>query len=370
VHRLLRPDSAAAGQMAVVQEWIDAYAGSEQVFEALAGIFPRADLVALTHEPAVHLMLQGREIRTTFLDRPSLRRRRSITLPLMPLAWRALGRSKYDLVISSHHAFAHTNRLADGGIHLCYVHTPARYLWSPEIDNRGSQWFLSLPKAALRRVDRAAAKRVTAYAANSTAVAQRIEAFWGREATVIHPSVRVEFFGAANERAPTRDYVLGVGRWTPYKNLHLVIEAADLAGLPVKIAGRGPDKSRIVAAAAAARVPVELIESPDDSELRELYRNAACLVFPTVEDFGIVPVEAQAAGTPVVALAAGGALDTVSDGEGGILVHSTNPRDLSAGIASATGLYGPLVARGVDRFASTNFRRSILKWVGAHYDVA
>jgi len=349
--------------MAVLHEWVSAYAGSEQVFEAIAGSFPNADLVALTYEPGVQLALGGRHVRTTFLDRPRLRNRRSLTLPFMPAAWRALGKGQYDVVVSSHHAFAHTNHLADGGVHLCYVHSPARYLWSPEIDGRGSARVLGAARATLRRVDLAASRRVAAYAANSGAVAKRIEQFWHRESKVIHPPVRVEFFGEPTPEPRSRDYILGVGRWIPYKNLHLVIDAANLADMPVKIAGRGPDKSRIVAAARAARVPVEIIESPSDEELRSLYRNASCLIFPTVEDFGIVPVEAQAAGTAVVALAEGGALDTVIHGTTGILVPDCDLAGLSRAALDAAQLRPLDIARHAERFARTVFVDAIKEWV-------
>jgi glycosyltransferase involved in cell wall biosynthesis len=353
-------------RVAIVHEWVDAYAGSEQVFESLAEMFPSADLKALSYRPEVRLALGGRRVETTFLNWGPVRGRRSLTLPLMPLAWRALGKAKYDLVISSQHAFAHTNRLADGGVHLSYVHSPARYLWSPEIDSRGALHFLGPARSALRRIDVSASSRVTAYAANSTSVATRIERFWGREATVIHPPVRVEYFGARASAPPARDYVFGIGRWVPYKNLHLVIEAADVVGLPVKVAGRGPDKSRIVAAARAAKVPVELIESPSDEELRTLYRNAACLIFPTVEDFGIVPVEAQAAGTPVLALAEGGALDTIIDGVSGILVPNCNPHVLAEGVIRCMQLEGAQIAVTATRFGRDAFRGKIVRWVAAN----
>ena len=350
-------------RIAVVHEWVAAYAGSEQVFEAIAKIFPNADLYALSKEPGVNLDLGGRPVRTTFLDRPALRNHRSATLPAMPFAWRALGKAKYDIVVSSHHAFAHTNRLADGGMQLCYVHTPARYVWSPEIDERGAAWYLAPARATLRGVDKRASERVFSYAANSTAVAGRIQDFWRRDATVIFPPVRVEYFAEnADDEPPTRDYILGVGRWIPYKNLHRVIEVASAVGMPVKIAGRGPDKSRLVAAAAAANVPVELIEGPTDSQLRDLYRNAACLVFPTVEDFGIVPVEAQAAGTPVVALAEGGALDTIRSGFSGILVEDTTIASLAASVLECLALDPQACRDNSLRFSSAHFSRAILEW--------
>lgn len=350
-------------RIAVVHEWIDAYAGSEQVFEALARIFPQADLFALSHEPSVALDLGGRGVRTTILDKPRLRGLRPMTLPVMPLVWRALGPRDYDVVISSHHAFAHANRLAgQGGVHLSYVHSPARYLWSPQIDARGASPLLAPARSLLRAVDRRASSRVTGYAANSSAVAARIRRYWGRASRIIHPPVRVEYFGEELHQPSDEEFVLGFGRWIPYKNLHLVIEAADLAGLPVKIAGRGPDASRIRAAASRAKVPVQIIESPDDETLRRLYQQARCLVFPTVEDFGIVPVEAQAAGTPVVAPAAGGVLDTVVDGVTGFLTPDESPAELARAIGRCRSLAPAACRTNAERFSTARFEEQIVHW--------
>ena len=356
----------APADMAIVHEWIDAYAGSEQVFEALALTFPEADLFALTQQPGVLLNTGGRPIRTTMLDRASLRERRNTTLPLMPIAWRRLGEGGYPLVLSSHHAFAHANRLAGDGTHLCYVHSPARYVWSPEIDGRGDKWYLAPARAALKGVDRRASRGVTAYAANSRTVAERIGRFWGREAVVIPPPVRVDFFGACDSAPPTRDYLLGVGRWISYKNLHLIAEVAERLDMPAKIAGKGPDKERILAAARSARVPVEVIEAPSDDALRRLYRNAACLIFPTVEDFGMVPVEAQAAGAPVVALARGGALDTVADGVSGAFTDAPSVDALAEAARIAIPLAGDGPRKNAGQFSFEVFRASIAHWVDGY----
>ena len=351
-------------RVAVVHEWVDAYAGSEQVFEALAQLLPDADLFALSVTPGIALDVGGRTITTTALDSDRWRDRRGLTLPAMPWAWRRLGRGDYDLVITSHHAFAHANRLTrPGGTHLAYVHSPARYIWSPDIDERGGGAGLAPARALLKRVDRKASRQVDAYAVNSVAVADRVREFWARETTVINPPVRVDFFSEGRADSPRRDYVLGMGRWIPYKNLHLVVEAADLLGMPVKIAGRGPDRSRIEAAAAAASVPVELIESPDDHELRDLYAHAACLVFPTVEDFGMVPVEAQATGTPVVALAAGGALETVVDGVSGAFASDASPDALAAAARRAMSLDGDGPAKNAERFSQQAFDDAASSWI-------
>lgn len=352
-------------RIAVAHEWIDARAGSEQVFAAIARACPSADLYALTKEPGVDLGLDGRRIATTWLDRPRLRRHRGATLPAMPLAWRTLRAPRYDAVISSHHAFAHANHLAP--IQLCYVHSPARYIWTPEIDARGANTALAPIRAAMKWLDRGFASRVTAYAANSTAVAARVARFWGREATVIHPPVNVEFYARTpeSEPPPTKNYVLGVGRWIAYKNLDLVIAAGSVAGIPVKIAGRGPERARLEEAARCARVPVEIIESPTDVELRRLYRNAATLIFPSVEDFGLVPVEAQAAGTPVIAPAAGGAIDTVV-ATSGVLVDELTADALAEAIPLAAKLNSDLCRANASRFNLHRFIVSLRAWCASY----
>jgi glycosyltransferase involved in cell wall biosynthesis len=279
------------------------------------------------------------------------------------MAWRRLGSGKYDMVLSSHHAFAHANQLAGDGVHLCYVHSPARYIWSPEIDARGSKWYLGPARAALQRVDRRAAEKVTAYAANSTAVAGRIARYWQRDAVVIPPPVRVGYFGEPTDVEPTRDYLLGVGRWITYKNIHLVAEVADRLDMPAKIAGRGPDRDRVLAAAKAARVPVEVIETPTDEQLRELYRNAACLLFPTVDDFGMVPVEAQSAGVPVVALPAGGALETVVDGVSGAFAENVSIDALAEAVRLAIPLAGDGPRKNAAQFSPEAFHSAVIEWV-------
>lgn len=353
-------------RIAIVHEWIAARAGSEQTFEALGRAFPEADLYALSCRPGAELDTGGRKIRTTWLDNRIFRERRSVTLPLMPFAWRSLGRGRYDVVISSHHAFAHTNLLAEGtGTHLSYVHSPARYLWSPEIDGRGGGHALLPARAILRSFDRRATHRVRSYAANSSAVAERIQQFWGRDAMVIAPPVHTDFFHPTDP-VDRQGYLLAVGRWIPYKNLSYAVSVANHARMPVKIAGSGPDRLRIEAAAAAATVPVEIIESPSNERLRDLYQRAAVLLFPAHEDFGLVPVEAQAAGTPVVAPAMGGVLDTVINGVSGVLTESLSLAELTDAIHVAQTLKPDDCIKSAERFNVGRFIRNIQEWVATY----
>jgi glycosyltransferase involved in cell wall biosynthesis len=354
-------------RVAVVHEWVSSRAGSEQVFEALAGLWPDADLFALSADPDVPLQLGGRSVTTTWLDRPGLRNRRGLTAPLMPVAWRALGRQDYDLCITSHHAFAMSNQLAAGGRHVAYVHSPARYVWSPEIDARGASPWTAPARAALKRVDRRAAQELTAVAANSREVADRIRRFWGREAVVIHPPVDTDWF-TAQRGEPDRlelpdQFLLSLGRWIPYKSHDLAIAIADHAGLPLVIAGGGPEEASLRARAAAARVPVTFLRRPPREAVAELLRRAAALLFPTREDFGMVPVEAMASGTPVIAGRIGGVTETVLDGETGFLVDGDGPEAYAEAVGRLPELDPEACVRRAQSFSPRVFVEAFTGWV-------
>jgi glycosyltransferase involved in cell wall biosynthesis len=360
-------------RIAVVHEWIAAKTGSEKVFEALAAIFPTADLWALTHDPKVRLDLGGREVRTTFLQKAGpLRRRRAMLLPLMPTAWARVKAGPYDLVVSSHHAFANGFAPARTARHFCYVHTPARYIWMPDVDGRGRVPGAGLVRRALKRRDLANVAAVDSIAAISGAVAARIERFWGRQARVIHPPVDTDFFTPSSRSNNERDrevselpepYVLVASRFVPYKRLDLAIRAGALAGFPVVVAGSGPEESRLRALAEDLGVHARFEIQPSDERLRRLYRFAVALVFPAVEDFGIVPVEAQACGTPVVALRNGGTLDTVLDGVTGALVDAQDPRALAEGIALATVIEREKCRAWAERFSLSRFTVEVISWI-------
>lgn len=322
---------AESTRMAIVHEWVQSRAGSEKVFEALAGIFPEADLFALTREPDVELDLGGRHVSTTFLDRmPELRVRRSLTLPLMPLAWKRLRRDPYDLVITSSHAFARWFPPAREALHLSYVHAPARYLWTPELDNRGpaSRRLAKATGGPLRRLDRRSIDWVDSLAANSTAVADRILRFYDRQARVIHPPVDTQQYRRRD--TPKAGYALCVSRFIPYKRIDVAIAACARVGKPLVVAGHGPGEKRLMAQARGTATT--FVVDPDDDELSQLYAAADVLIYPGEEDFGIVPVEAQACGTPVLAYGRGGSRDTVIHGETGVLVDRQDAESFAAAL--------------------------------------
>ncbi|MDG4825207.1 glycosyltransferase [Asanoa sp. WMMD1127] len=361
----MRSPLLAGRRVAVVHEWFSAHGGSEDVFLAIAGLVPHATRYVLWAEPDAPI--DGLALRQSWLARTPLRRSKALALPLMPLAWRTLGRPAPDVVISSSHAFAHTVKLGepDATRHLSYVHSPARYLWSPAFDGRGANPVLALPRRVLQGVDRRASRHVHAYAANSAEVRARIQRYWRRDATVVHPPVDTDFFAAAAPEGPAgdRDYLLGVGRWIPYKNFALIIEIAARAGLPLVIAGGGPEEVALRRSAQAAPTPVHFEHRPTRERLRALYQGARALLFPAHEDFGIVPVEAQAAGTPVVGLRRGGLCETVVDGETGFLVDSLDPAAYRAALARLPELDTDRIRRHAAGFATTRFQERMAGWV-------
>jgi glycosyltransferase involved in cell wall biosynthesis len=362
------PALLAGRSVALVHEWFEATGGSEQVFARMARLIPHAEHFTLWRDAdAVEL---APDIHESWLARTPLRRHKAMALPLMPLAWRTLGRGPFDVVISSSHAFAHTVRL--GGHpdtrYLSYVHSPARYVWSPDVDQRGNGPLLGPARFALRRAELRLSRHVHAYAANSREVQSRIRRYWGRDATVIHPPVDIGFFaaGTAADRAQDRRYLLGAGRWVPYKNFDLMIAVAEEARTPLVIAGSGPEEVRLRRLANRADVDVAFEVRPSRSRLRRLYWGALALLNPAREDFGIIPVEAQACETPVIGPAVGGLLDSVVHGETGYLEPSMEPRALAANVRGLSGLCGEAIAHNAARFAPHQFDRRLAMWLNQH----
>lgn len=374
VPQMQQSPPASRRRTAIVHEWLDSLAGSEKVFLALADLLPASDLYALTVSPAMQEQLhrRGLTVRTTWLDTPFARAHRGLTLPLMPLAWQTLRPlvkgDDYDLVISSHHAYADSNRIGRrAGHHLVYVHTPARYVWSPELDERGGNPGVRVARPLLQGLDLRAARGVTEFAANSTAVRDRIHRYYHRDARVIYPPVDLEHFvpGSGDTGLDVeRGYLLSVGRFIPYKRHDLALRLSADVGVPVVLAGHGPEERALRVLAADLGVEAHFCIKPDDDRLRAIYQGASALVFVGLEDFGIVPVEAQACGTPVIGLAAGGTLDTVVPGVSGALVsESYELGELREALQECRALSRSGVAASARRFSSEVFRQRILEWI-------
>ncbi|MEU5912809.1 glycosyltransferase [Micromonospora sp. NPDC047527] len=358
----LRP--LADRSVALIHEWFGATGGSEQVFLKMAEIVPHADRFVLWKD---HDATVDQEIYESWLAKTPLRHSKALALPLMPLTWRTLTRKKYDVVLSSSHAFAHTAKIGDPDHtrHLSYVHSPARYVWSPDLDQRGASAALAPVRAVLQAGDKRLSRHVHGYAANSLEVRARIRRYWGRDARVINPPVEVDYFAAAPPavRDQERRYLLGVGRWIPYKNFDLMIEIAAAARLPLVLAGSGPEEENLRRLAARVDVPVEFEVRPTTERLRELYWGASALLYPALEDFGMIPVEAQACGTPVVGWARGGLLETVVTGETGFLLDSTDPSAYVDPIRRASQLSAQAAVTNAQRFTPRAFQANMARWL-------
>jgi glycosyltransferase involved in cell wall biosynthesis len=351
-------------RVALVHDWLTGMRGGEKPLELLAAKYPEAHLFTLVHvrgrvSPAIERLAP----RTSFIQRlPWSRRRYREYLPLFPMAIEWLDLDGYDLVISTSHCAA-KSVIAPGARHLCYCFTPMRYAWDQFSEYFGPERLGQLGTRAaaavmrrLARWDRDTAGRVTRYVAISRHVASRIRRYYNRDAAVVYPPVDIDYF---QPRGGAPDpYVLIVSALVPYKRIDLAIEGARLAGVHLKIAGDGPDRTRLATTRGAS---VEWLGSRTNEELRELYRRAAAVLLPGEEDFGLVPVEAQACGRPVVALARGGALETVVPDTTGVLVQEPSAEAFADGIRRclAAGFDPAVIRRHAEPFNPERFLNEI-----------
>jgi glycosyltransferase involved in cell wall biosynthesis len=344
-------------RVAIAHEWLVRYAGSERCVNEMLELFPDARLLTSVVAPD-RLPPELSCARPSLLQHiPGARDHHEWLLPLMPLAWRLMEPQRdVDVVISSSHACAKAVPIADGIPHVCYCHTPMRYAWSFDAEQarfpRSLRPLARLGAARFRAWDARTAVSVTRFLANSHAVAERIQRCYGRRAEVVHPPVRTDFFTPGGTRD---DFFLFVGRFVAYKRPDLVVEA--FAGLPDRLVmvGSGQMESRLRRRATAN---IEFVADADDDRLRDLYRSARALVYPGEEDFGIVMAEAQACGTPVIALAAGGARDIVEPGLNGWFLAGQTPAAIRRAVEAARSetVDAAEVRRSALRFAAVRFR--------------
>lgn len=340
-------------------EWLVVYAGSERCVEQFRHEFPHARLLTTLFEPGrLPAAFSGAE--PSLLQRiPRATDHHEWLVPLMPAAWRLRRRvTDVDVVVSSSHACAKAVRVARGTAHVCYCHTPMRYAWEYELEReRFPRWTRPLVgplMRAMRRWDLRKAAAVDIFCANSRDVAERIRTHYKRDARVVYPPVDTDLFTPGE--APREDYFLYTGRFVAYKRPDLVVEAfRELPDLRLRMVGSGPMEAEL---RARATPNIEFLGAVDDEALREEYRRARAMVFCAHEDFGIVMAEAQACGTPVIALAKGGALDIVDDGVTGWLIADQDPALLRAAVmtAASTDLDATHISARAQRFSRARFR--------------
>ncbi|RIX26684.1 glycosyltransferase [Amnibacterium setariae] len=364
----------------LVHEWIEPHGGSERVLEVIAETFPTSDIVVPWNNAPWRTITP--RVRESWLARSPIRNRKAAAAVALPAVWRGVvgSRKDYDWVLASTHLFSHhvkVEGLLGRPRKFVYVHSPARYIWNPELDARGDGTLARAIGAALKPIDRRRAQEAHAIAANSEFVRARVEAAWRRDAVVINPPVDVD---RIMEGAPWADrveaaerevldslpdvFVLGASRFVSYKRLDLVIRAGEAAGLPVVLAGEGPLRPELEELAAQAGVPVHFVERPSSPLLYALYEAAAVFVFPAVEDFGMMPVEAMAAGAPVVANGLGGARESVTPGVSGVLVDGFAAGELREAVDAAMSLDRASIPDTVRRFSVPRFQERIDRWVG------
>jgi glycosyltransferase involved in cell wall biosynthesis len=320
--RRYRPRPMTPKRVALVHDWLTGMRGGEKCLEVLCELFPEATLFTLLHKlGSVSPTIEALPIRTSFVQRlPFAASKFRHYLPLFPRAVERFDLSDFDLVISSSHCVAKSVIPRPGALHLCYCHTPMRYVWDLFDEYFGVERVGRLKHALLRRVagrlrrwDARTADRVHHFVANSQYVRRRIQRHYRRDADVIHPPVDTTRF-TLSER--NDNYFLMVTALVPYKRVELAVEAFNRLGARLLIVGSGPEERRLQE---QAKKNIEFLGWQSDEQIRGYYAGCQALIFPGEEDFGIVPVEAMATGKPALAFGRGGALETVVPGVTGLL---------------------------------------------------
>lgn len=355
-------------RVALVHDWLTGMRGGERVLEALVALYPTAAIHTLVHVPGtVSPAIEARPIRTSFIQRlPGAPGRFRQYLPLFPLAAARLDLAGYDLVISTSHCVALGVQPGPGACHVTYCFTPMRYAW--EFRDAylrrlppGARWTARLALAALRRWDRRAGRRVRHLACISEHVAGRIRRAYGREARVIYPPVRTELFRP--DGAPGEAF-LCVSALAPYKRLDVAVDAFTRLGWPLDVVGTGPEAARLRRRAGPS---IRLLGWQDDAALRVAYARCRAFVFPAEEEFGIAPLEAMAAGRPVIAYGHGALTETVVDGVTGLFFREQTAEALVDALRrfEVTGWSPEKIRAHALRFGEAQFRAEFEGFVGA-----
>lgn len=358
-------------KIALIHDWLNQRGGAEDVLEALVRMYPGAPIYTSIYAP--DLMpdaYRSWDIRTTWMERlPGIHRNHQPYLPLYPKAFADFDLGDFDVVLSNKSGFCHGVQ-AGQALHICYCLAPTRYVW--QLDAYMQRERISPAASAilkpliqvLRRWDYQAAQRVDAFVAISSEIQRRIDRFYGRDSVIIYPPVETSRYQPADR---VDDYFLAVSRLVPYKRVDLAVAACTRLGLPLVVGGDGRDRARLEAMAGPT---VSFLGRVPDDDLPDLMARCRAFIFPGLEDFGIAPVQAQAAGRPVIAFRGGGALDTVTGDKTGLFFDEQTVDSLCGALARFEGMsFSSAHCRAnAKRFDAGGFERKLAAFVQSRYD--
>ena len=355
-------------KLALVHDWLNQIGGAEDVLTQMHAMYPDAPIYTSIYAPEkMPAAMREWDIRTNWMDRlPGIHDHHQPYLPLYPLAFGATDLTAYDVVLSNKSGFCHGVKVRPDAKHIDYCLTPTRYVWMPDayLQREGFgkmvEWGVKPLVAWLRRWDYEAAQRVTHFVAISTEVQQRIRRYYHRDSVVIFPPVDVQRFRPNDQ--PPEPFFFVLSRLIPYKRIDLAVQACNQVGCRLIVAGDGRDREALEAIAGPA---IEFRGYVSDEEAADLMARCQAFIFPGLEDFGITPLQAQAAGRPVIAYGAGGVLDTVIPGVTGEFFNEQTPGALAEVLASFDpGRYDPAACRAnAERFSNERFRRELGDYV-------
>jgi glycosyltransferase involved in cell wall biosynthesis len=359
---------------AIIHDWLVSYAGSERVLEQIIELYPDADLFSLIDFLPVHerQFLRHRKIQTSFLQHfPFARSKYRSYLPFMPLAIQQFDLSDYKLVISSSHAVAKGVLTTSNQLHVCYCHTPMRYAWDLQAQylkdaglDRGVKGKIAkLILHQIRKWDYSASRRVDYFIANSQNVAAKIKKHYGREAVVIYPPVDINKFHPVSKKD---DYYLTISRMVPYKKIDLIVEAfSQMSDKRLVVIGEGPSLFKVKA---KAKSNIEILGYQPDAVICTYLQNAKAFIFAADEDFGILPVEAQACGTPVIAYGKGGVLETLINMRTGIFFKEQTTTSLINAVQeferSQGSFNSDVIRQNAEKYSKGRFKKEFMDLMG------
>ncbi|MDI6890033.1 MAG: glycosyltransferase family 4 protein [Thermodesulfovibrionales bacterium] len=359
-------------KVAIVHDWLVTPAGAERVLEEILEIYPEADLFSLIDFLPVsqRYFIKNKKVQTSFIQNlPFAKKKYRSYLPLMPFAVEQFNLSGYDLIISSSHAVAKGILTNSNQLHICYCYTPMRYAWElyhqylkeSELEKGMKAFVVKAVLHYLRIWDHTTVNRVDHFVTLSKYVANRIRRVYGREAKVIYPPVDIEKFQMCSEKD---NFFLTASRMVPYKKIDLIAEAFSETGLPLIVIGDGPDFEKVKR---KAKKNVTFLGYQKDDTLKEYLQKARAFIFAAEEDFGILPVEAQACGTPVIAYGAGGILETVAEGKTGIFFKEQTVESLIEAINEFQKRQDQFdcleIRRNAERFSRERFKEEFKEFV-------